>query len=276
MRRAAELETVALRLIEQEQELAARKQSLETEDGELQQRRAELAQTRLNLEGWQSRLAAQGTAWETERSTLLAQIQAREGLAERHMEIVKDLRQRWSQRRRQEVERLRAEYDHCQEVRKQLKAVREAQAQQETALQQEQRQLAEKALALEQYRQKCIGRSKRSASIEQRLERLRCRWSALSATEERKLEQKCKELQAESAILDDRQRQLRERAAEINKQAADLSDERTAWEHEVALVKAQEARSRQEIEIFDAQRKEHEQQIENLREEVERLGRGAD
>jgi len=267
----AELETVGMRLQEREQTLTARECQLQTAEYEGRQRREQQALARQHLDGWHARLAAREAAWESEREGLLARLHAREELVKRYLSIMADLRQRWAQRRRQEVEHWRAESKHCQEIRQHYALLWEEYTRRNAAVEQEQRILAERALAMEQFRLECIGQSANSPAAEKRLERLRRRWAALSAAAQRALAKERHALQAEASRLEERSRQLEQYAAELAARATDLSSRQTEWQHEQTSAEGAQTRMRQELQSLRVQHDLHERQIHTLRDELERM-----
>src|SRR5207302_527716 len=83
-----------------------------------------------------------------------------------------DLRQHWAKRRRQEIDLLRADRASCEKLRQEHATLRQECWKQGLALQQQQRDLTEKTLALEEYRQQFILRSQNPAAVEAKLERM--------------------------------------------------------------------------------------------------------
>src|SRR5262249_26714918 len=106
---AAELETLARKLQEQEQVLTRREQQYQSVREEFRGRHQELVELRQHLAAWQSRLQSRESTWEGERSRLLNEIRQREKLVQEHLSNLEEIRRRWSKNRRQEVAKLQAE-----------------------------------------------------------------------------------------------------------------------------------------------------------------------
>jgi pSer/pThr/pTyr-binding forkhead associated (FHA) protein len=270
---AAELEALGARLLERERTLQSGEQALEAAQRTLRQRSEEVARTQRNLEAWKGRLAAGAAAWQGERERLLVELRAREEAVEQRLASLEQLRQRWDERRGRQVDRLRSRRAACEEVRRECAALRDEWSRREAALVQEQRGLAERALALEQYRQECIGKASNPAAAEKRLENLRRHWAALSATAQRALSGERQRLDRDTGRLEERLRQLHEQEQEIAVAEAELSRRQAAWEQQQAIAEADQGKLRQELHSFRNQRHLYEQQLQELRDEVERLAR---
>src|SRR5439155_19901528 len=96
------------------------------------------------------------TIWRGEQDRLLANLRVREALVEQHLAALIDLRERWGKRRLRQVCRLRSQRSACEELRREGEANRQEWLRRSTLWAKEARTLAERALALEQYRQRWI------------------------------------------------------------------------------------------------------------------------
>jgi chromosome segregation ATPase len=268
---AAELEATGRSLHERQQELEVRERMQEAVEFSWRQRDQELTQARQQLEGRQARSTARAAAWESDRDTQLAQLQSREDLVKRYLTVLADLRQRWTERRREELERWRTEIDRCHEVRQAYAALWDEYRQRNAALEEQQRTLAERALAMEQYRLELIGQADNSVAAEKKLERLRRRWTALSAVARRRVAAERRAVEAEAARLTERARQLHEQAAQLAAREGELSAQQTEWQQEQAQAKEAQDRQRQELFSLRAQRDHYERLLRELRDEVERM-----
>jgi pSer/pThr/pTyr-binding forkhead associated (FHA) protein len=268
---AADLEGVTLRLQKQEQVLLARENTLASGECTLRQRLSEILQLRHNLEGCQVRLRTRVKAWEADRDRLVTELRAREKLVERRLGTIESLRTRWEKRRRQELKRLQAHLVAAEKVRHDYTAIREEWLRRKDDLEKQEIELAEKNLALEQYRQECVPQAADSAAVEKRLERLRRRWAALSLNAERNLAQNRQALLAELHHLDERHQELHLHAQKVAAQEVKLANLHTTWEKDQGRFKDKYDQMRQQLQILVAQRHRYESQIADLREEVERV-----
>jgi hypothetical protein len=267
----AELDVIGRGLREREEDVGAREQRLVPAEEAIRRRRVELDQERCQLDAWQARLAARQAAWEGERDTLLARVQAREQLARRQLTALVRLRRRWGRRRRREAERFRTEHIRFQEARQQYATLWEDTLRRSAALDQEKRTLAERTLALEQYRLEVVGRATDAAAMEKHLERLRRRWAALHAEAERALTRDRQELHGEATRVEARRQQIEQWAAQVAQRETELSNRQTAKEHQQVVDDEVHTRQSLELESLRGERIRQERQLEALRGEVERM-----
>jgi chromosome segregation ATPase len=269
----AELETLARQLQRREDDLSSREEALVTDEQSLRKHSDELGRTRLQLEAAEARLNASSAAWEGERERSRAEFQAREALVSQRLMQLDQLRQRWQERRRRQVLRMRSRRDAFEQLRQRCRQVEDEWSKQQTALARERRSLAEQALALEQYRQECISRAPNSAAAERRMERLRRRWTALVKAERRSGDVDHGRFQRERALLEEQWRELQGREKELEVLDADLASRRTDWEHHEAWHEAHQHSLYRQLESFRQQRTYYEQQVASLLAEVDRLAR---
>jgi chromosome segregation ATPase len=263
---AAELETLGRRL-------QTREQLIEITEERCRQREVDLLQQRHQLDRHQAEFTTRIAAWDGERERLMAELRAREELVEKSLATVANVRRQWQQRHQQGVTRLRTEYAACENLRQEYTVLRQEWQRQNALLGVKQRTLAQQILALEQYRQKYLKPASNPVAATKKLERLRRRCAALSATAERDLARSQQTLQAESARLEERFREFRDLVEEVHARDADLSTREVAWEHERLLADAAAAKLQQDVEALQAQRTVYEQQVGQLNDEIERLAR---
>jgi chromosome segregation ATPase len=268
-----ELEAVEQRLGAREMALEKHAQAVAKAGDELHQRAGEIARTQRDLASRSARLAASEASWEGERERLLASLGARENLVERQLAALDDLRERWGKRRKRQVCWLRAQRDMCERLRREGEALRQEWLRRSSILSKDQRALAERALALEQYRQHCIARATNPKAAEKRLRRLRRRWAALGVSAERKLTRERKSLEAQAARLEEQARTLRHDNDQLADQEAELSTRQPALEQQQLEDRRDQEKMQQELHSLRRQRHSYEQQLEALRQEVERLAR---
>lgn len=270
---AAELETVRSQLHEQAEALALREQSLADAEAGLRQRLEAAATTRNHLEAWQARLTASAAAWAGERERIITELRGREELLERRQTALTAVRHRWEERRRRLIARLRQERTACEELRQEWAALREDYWRRSANLEAERRSLAERTLALEQYRQECLGQAANPKAAERRLERLRRRWAALAVTAERNLTRERLTLEKQATRVEEQARWLQKQADDLGQRDAELESRQTAWEHQELLVRSEQERTQYDLQNLLRQRECYEQQLADLHEEVERLAR---
>jgi hypothetical protein len=244
-------------------------------EAELQLRRRceEAAAVRRHLEGWQGRLAAHEAAWEGERDSLLARCAASEQLLQRERRTLGELRRRWIVVRRRELERARADEARSEELRHESAVAREEWLGRSERLEQEQRRLAERALALEQYRLETISQAHDSVAAEKKLRKLQRRWEAAHAASVQRLVFERQALQAALSQLDARCQQIEKEGNAVTRREAEHAEQHIAWEHERASLESTNALLRKEMQTLQTIGELHEEQIATLRNEVERMAR---
>src|SRR5262249_14737940 len=147
-----------------EADLDAREQALAGAEQALRQRLTDLARSREYVEAARARLVVQSAMWQAERERSLGELRAGEAAGEERLTALRHLRERWDERRQRQVIRLETQRAACAELRRQCLSARDEWNRRSSALVQEQRVLAERALAVEQYRQELIGKSAEPAA----------------------------------------------------------------------------------------------------------------
>jgi chromosome segregation ATPase len=270
---AAELETVGRKLEEQEQTLVRRQQEFQDSCEGIRSKHQELVRLRQHLVGWHSRLRTRESSWESERGRLLDEVRQREKLVQDHLHNLVEIRRRWSKNRRQEVARLQAERGGCESLRQEYAVLRLEWQRRTSALEDEKRSVAEKSLALEQFRQETITHSGNSPAAEHRVERLRRNWLTQNAAAIRAVAEERKVLETELSDLEKRFTVLQKRSEEVVAAETVFAEKHAAWEHKQALLAARQAQMQQELNIAQAQRQAAEHQLAKMQDEVERIAR---
>lgn len=269
----AELEGFVAGLPAKEEGLVVRQRAAEAAENELRRRHQEAVYLRQQLESWSARLRIRESTWESERDRLLLDVRGREELAERHLASMADLRQRWTKRRRQELDTLRAERATPERLRQKCAALRDELWKRGNALEEERRVLAEKTLALEQYRQQYVVRAADAATAERRVEKLRQRWVAQNANLVRATVAEREALHQEVARLNELHTSLHKHMESLTTREASLGQRQAAWEEAQALAESQQARLRQELQSMQGQRDRYALHLIELQDEVERIAR---
>jgi hypothetical protein len=254
-----------------EEALVARRGLLEAAESDLRRRHQEAIHLRQHLEAWAARVRLRETSWESERDRLVADLRGREAVAEKHLDALVEVRQRWAKRRRQELDVVRAERAACEQLRQECNALREEWWRRGNALEEDRRLLAEKTLALEQYRQQYVVRAADAAAAERRVERLRRRWRTQNANQLRALAAERQALQEENARLEDRHTTLHKQMEELTVRETHLAQRQTAWEESQALAESRQAKLQQELQSMQGQRDRYALHLLELQDEVERI-----
>lgn len=268
-----DLQGLGGRLEDQARLLTQREESLIAAESSLRQRSDEITRLQNQLEAWRARLTTQAASWDGERDRLLATLQQREQTVGQQETTLAASRQRWDERRRRFLTRLRRDRATCEELRQEWAALRLECWQRRTHLEQEERKLAEKTLVLEQYHQEFVVQSGNPRVAEKRMERLRRRWAALNVTAERNLMKERVTLERELARLEERSRHLHLEAESVAALRAELAEKQAAWELQSQETQREQEKTQQYLRSLLTQRDCYEQQVEKLRDEVERLAR---
>jgi hypothetical protein len=269
----AELDALTARLPLREEAVATREATLQAAEKNLRHRCEEAVQLRHYLEGSKARLHIRAAAWESERARTQTDLRSREQLAKKTLAAVVKLRQRWAKRRRQELDLYQNERAACEQLRQECAALRDDLWRRGNALEDERRDLAEKHLAVEQYRQQYVVKAADVAAAERRLERLRRRWVAQNANLVRATVAERQALHEEIARLEDRHSTLHKQMESLTVREANLAQRQSAWEEAQALAEAQQSQLKQELQSMQAQRDRYALHLIELQDEVERIAR---
>jgi len=267
-----ELEELAQKLLLQGKSLARQEEEHNVIATDLQHRQENVVQLRHQMIAWRTRLRAKEQSWEGERAKLLAQTRHRETLAEQQHAGLVDLRQRWSAQRKQELAQLQTDRDELETLRKEAVQARAQIVRHAATLEDEKRQLTEKALALEQFRQEVLQKTEPSLA-ERKLERFRRRWLTQNSVTLRQIASERETLRTELAALDLRGEECKKRTETVAAAEAALAAKQTAWEHQQTLALTRQSRLEEELKHAEQQRNLSEHQYGKLQEEVDRIAR---
>jgi hypothetical protein len=266
-----ELAVAGAKLTEREENLTQRERALEPLELNLRRLHAEAVQVQHRCESWQARLHVSETALRAERETLLARVRSREAHADRQTALVAELRQHWTERRRLELDTLRAERARCLEMQSRAAELCEEYLRRNQDLEREARALSVKALSLEEYRLHFIATAENASLTERRLVRLRQRWDKRFAAAERKLAR-------DGAALSTALMRIEKQATALQRLNDDLASREEAFGRDFAVweedrMQAEIARSKMEADLRSQQlhRELLERQVGEERAEIERL-----
>ncbi len=267
----AQFEAAARELVFVEQGLTEREHALAAGEGDLRLRQKALCDVRCSLEAWQARLTARETFLDNERVMLLADVRAREEMAECQTRRLEEIRQRRARRRSQELEELYAARSQHEQMRRDYALLWQECQDRRAELIREQRELAAKALALEQFRQELLGRTADTPGADKRLQRLRRRNLARLQAEERDLERERAALRGETKRLDLRDARLIDLEEKLLAQHEDWMKQVADWEDRQAAATALEQHRQQELRHWQLLHERDERQLIELRQELERI-----
>ena len=269
----AELQTQGQQLAEREAALDERMQAALAVEETLRQRHDDLLRTQHEIIAWRTQLRIEENAWQSDRARLIEEFNEKDAAAEKQLHELVELRQRWAKRRKKEIENLQSERSALELFRREFGSLRLELTGRSAALDEEKRQLAEKALVLEQYRTQVLDRAGEDAQAERQLERLRRRWLTQNADAIRQAVGERSALQAELASLEQRHEELARRAADVIDAEAELTAKQTAWEEQQARTERRHIGLEQDLRQAEDRRLIAEEQAIALRDEVERIAR---
>jgi hypothetical protein len=269
----ADLDATARRCDERERALSSRESKLTAEENALRHRQQATEHERNNLEGWRARLAVREAAAESEQSDLLSEVRGREESVEQQSARLQEMRETWLERRRHELEELRAVRQRCEHARGvYLEMWHECQARR-TSLVREQRESVTKELALERLRQDLLGRAPDAAAAERRLAKSMHRTRAAVDSARGELEKGQQAVLAEIGRVDAEWRRLQEEEAALIARTATLDQLRDELERSRAAAAAEADGHDRKLRSLRDRHERDAREIAALREEVEVIAR---
>lgn len=266
----AEMDAIAHRLDERDRTLDARETDILENEQLLQEHWQELARERTHLVGWQARLRTQERELTTWQQQQTASFEQKEALAEQSLSQMLDLRKRWTARRHQEIERFNRDLAFCDQVRQECAKLRADLTREATSLQQQKAVLAEKTLALEQYRVEVL-RQGDDHHGERLLEQLRRRWLSQHAELIQATLRERDALSQELAGIDEYWHDLKRRAETVEQQEATSTEQLVDLEHREAMASHRWAGQQRELEVAQIHRRLAEAELIELRQEIDRI-----
>jgi chromosome segregation ATPase len=268
-----DLETLAAALSAREREAEQRAGDLEVWQRQLSVKQHELSEYRLHLEAWTARVVARETESAGERAALESASRQQEGAEREQARLITDLRKAWARRRQQEVGQLQETRARLERVRHECAVVLQEYCKRSLALSQQERELAEKAMALEEHRQRVVVASNDAAATESRLERMQLGWHKLNMASMRESTQSLERLRAEGETLAQTGRQIEEAGQKLAEREAELAERQAEWEERLVYAASVEAMLVQRIDGLESQLGQCQQQNAKLQGEIERLAR---
>jgi len=267
---ANELDALAHRLVAQEASLVARDQQTVAQEHRIAQRHEELEGLRQEILIWRGQVSSRERAFTDEHARQLLELQGRERSLEEQLASLTELRERWNQRRQHEVDRqkeLRIRVDVQQKEVNELRAALFANSQQ---VEQEKRLVAEKSLALEQYRQELFARAD-DPNAQNRIERLRRRWLSINAGLIRNAKGERESVRKELDRLDDVHTQLARESSRLERMEKELAEKQALLDEREARLQAMQAKLKHENQRLGNLEHRAESKVLRIQEEVETL-----
>ncbi len=269
---SAELETLAQRLVEREQDIAQRAHQTSVVEQTLYSRQQEIETLRAEIHAWRTQLETRAQALEQEHRRQTDEVGQTKALLEEQIAGLAKLRLRWNQRRQHELEQLRANHTVLDEQQTKTLEQRQGLFEKGQQLDEEKRILAEKALALEQYRQEVFFRAKDPAA-QRRVERLRRRWLALNAGLIRNAKAEREAAKKELQHLETRRTELNKTTMQATQHEASLTEKQVTLEEREGTLKVRQALVEQTIGKLEGEREQTQTQHLRLQDEIDTLAK---
>jgi hypothetical protein len=267
----AEMSELAEQLRRREDRIVDHEKAAAFEEDELEKQRATLNQAREHLDGWQSRLEAREAAWKSESTRLQVELNQRDQQAQRRERALTELCRRWSERRRLEVVQLRAEHRRCEKLRMAWTEERSGHDERERKLFEQQRDLAARALVLEQARQRLLETAKKPLLARKRLEWLDRHMRSATSKFEARIQERWQAIVVERGQLEDVFRKATERVAHATTLGREFADRSAEIERREMMIGQRELVLGENQTVWNVQRQIFEREREELRDEIDRL-----
>jgi hypothetical protein len=259
-----ELEGLARGFQEQERLVRAREDNC-------RRREESLAYQWRLLEQRASQQRLQEVCWESERDRFLAQLNTRDELLDQRVALLAELRRRWRQRYVQEISRLHESVARLLALRQEWTGAQQEWLRRHAHLLEGQRDLAPRALALEQYRQKYLQTADHPALAERRLETLRRRWVKYFDRAEGQLQRERLACEAQCAAISQQCQRLHQTAENFGSCQGAAFSRLIAEDHQATLGLSEANALRTEVQTLQTQAEVYQREIQLLQAEVERL-----
>jgi pSer/pThr/pTyr-binding forkhead associated (FHA) protein len=248
-----------------------REKAVAFEEDESEKERARLLQLRDHIDGWQARVEVRETAWKAESTRKTAELEQKFHQLERRERAVTELCHRWTVRRRDELFRLRGEYRRCEELRANWMQAQAAVEQQQNQVHANQREVAARALALEQAEQKFLNTSMHRNLAEKCLERMNRHVRRATDKARLDLEVRLHAVAAERSQFEELFRETAESLVRLAEKEREVLERSAQTEHLEAMI-TERARSFADWEnLWKSQRQSFEREREELQLEIDRL-----
>jgi pSer/pThr/pTyr-binding forkhead associated (FHA) protein len=262
---AAELDHLAQRLTAEEDALSRRDRQTILIEESLQQRQLEIDAARQDLQVARAQWKSHEAMFTHEHQTHMAALRQKETLLQGQLADLVTLRQRWNQRRTQEIEQQRITRTLLEQQQRDTHQLRAELFDKGQQLEGEKCLLAEKSLALEEYRQEVFFRANDPAS-QRRVERLRRRWLTLNAAVIRAAKNEREAVKKELLALETQRAELQEQINQRTIAEANLTESQAALDEREAILKARQLHLDHELKSMEQRSPER-----RTREQVEIL-----
>jgi pSer/pThr/pTyr-binding forkhead associated (FHA) protein len=267
---AAELEALAHRLLAQEQTLDQRDQQMAALEATNQQRRQEIDTVRHEIQLCRAQLTTRAQIFQKDHQEQMLALRQKETQLQEQLARLEQLRNRWNQRRQQTIDQLRSKRASLEEQQKETHKRRVALFERSQQIEEEKRILAEKALALEQYRQEVFFRTKDPAA-QRRVERLRRRWLTLNSAMIRTAKGEREAARKDLLELDSQRAELMKSMTQLTQDESAAAEKQALLERDEAVLKAGQLELEEQLGKLESQGQHSQETSLRLQDEIDTL-----
>jgi hypothetical protein len=268
---AAELEALAHRLLAQEQALDQREQQTAALQATNQQRQQEIDTVRHEIELCRAQWTTRAETFQKDHQDQMHALRQKETQLQEQLAGLEQLRNRWNQRRQQTIDQLRSKRALLEEQQKETHQRRVALFERSQQIEEEKRILAEKALALEQYRHEIFVRTKDPAA-QRRVERLRRRWLTLNCAMIRTAKGEREAARKDLLELDSQRAELSKSVTQLAQDQSTAAEKQALLEKDDAVLKARQLELEEQLGKLESQRQHSQEKSLRLQDEFDSLG----
>jgi pSer/pThr/pTyr-binding forkhead associated (FHA) protein len=269
---AADLDALAQRLQAEEQALADRARTTEEAEAVAGELRREAEAMRRDVELERAQLQARTQAFEHESQQHHQLLVQKEKLLQEQLANLTLIRARWNTRRQEEVGDLQSQRALVRQQQKETLETRVQLFGREQEIAEQKRLIAEKAQALEQYRQEVMLRTKDPDS-RRRLDRLRRHWLTLNAAIIRNAKREREAAKVEMAQLESMQAEMTLLRIRLSENDAVLTEKEAELDERAAAQEARQAQLDAALAKLEHDRRQAEDKYLRLQDEVETLAK---
>jgi pSer/pThr/pTyr-binding forkhead associated (FHA) protein len=269
---AAELETLAHRLLAREQSLDQRDQQTAALEATNQQRQQEIDTIRHEIQLCRAQLTTRAQIFEKDHQEQMLALRQKETQLQEQLAGLEQLRNRWNQRRQQTIDQLRSKRAALEEQHKETHKRRVALFERNQQIEEEKRIFADKALALEQYRQEVFCRAK-DAAAQRRVERLRRRWLTLNAALIRTAKAEREAARKDLLELDSQRAELMNSMNQLAQDESVAAEKQALLEEGEAVFKSRQLELEEQVGKLESQRQHSQEKSLRLQDEIDALAK---
>jgi pSer/pThr/pTyr-binding forkhead associated (FHA) protein len=267
---AVEVETLAQRLLVQGQSLEERERQTAAVETVLQQRQQEMDAVRQEIQLCRAHLKTRMQMVEKDYQEQVLAVRQKETLLHEQLAELEQLRLRWNQRRQEMIDQLRSKRASLDEQQKETQKRRVALFEKTQQIEEEKRIFAEKAIALEQYRQEILLRAKDPAA-KRRIERLRRRWLTLNSTLIRTAKAEREATKNDLLQLETQRAEMMKSLNQLTQDESASAKRKTLLEEGEAVLKARRAQLEQEFSKLQRQSERSQEKTLRLQDDIDTL-----